>query len=156
MPHTLTRRYNPVETRVNNMEKFEFRNIYFWVHTSFSAVSIAFFLSLLSAQQATIDALSIEVASMFFCISAISNAGLSLFLALFGQIDMYVNRIYFTLYPWLDLNSLPAISIYSFIFGIIFLFGYYSYFFAFIAVIVIFYTANRIQSEIKKANDDAF
>lgn len=138
------------------MEKFDFRNIYFWVHTSSSAVSIAFFLSLLSAQQTTIDALSIKIASIFFCISVISNAGLSLFLALFGHIDMYVNRIYITLYPWLHLNSLPAISIYSFIFGIISLFSYYSCFFSFIAVIAIFYIGNRIQSEIKKANAEGF
>ena len=138
------------------MEKFEFRSIYFWVHTSFSAVSIGFFLSLLSAQPTTINALSIKFASVFFCISIILNASLSLFLALFGNIKCYVNRIYYTLYPWNDLGSLPAIAIYSFMFGMISLFSYYSYFYAFTAVIAIFYTGNRIQFQVNKANADVF
>ncbi len=154
--HTLTGRYNPSKIRVNSMEKFEFRTIYFWVHTSFSAVSVAFFLSLLSAQPTTINALSIKFASVFFCISVILNASLSLFLALFGNIKGYVNRIYYTLYPWNDLGSLPAISIYSFMLGMISLFSYYSYLYAFTAVITIFYTGNRIQSQVNKANAEAF
>jgi len=134
------------------MEKFEFRSIYFWVHTSFSAISIAFFLSLLSTQPTTINALSIQCASVLLCISVILNAGLSFFLALFGNIEIYVNRIYHTLYPWNHPGSLPAISIYSFILGMISLFSYYSYLYAFTAVIAIFYTGYCIQSQVKKAN----
>jgi hypothetical protein len=136
------------------MERLELKETYFWVHTSFSAVSMAFFLGLLGAQQTTIDTLSIEIASVFFCISVISNAGLALFLIMFGRIGMYVNRIYLTIYPWQHLNSLPAISIISFILGIIFLFGYYSYCFSFIAVIVIFYTGYSIQSKMYEANNE--
>ncbi|UQA50946.1 hypothetical protein [Vibrio sp. ED002] len=135
------------------MEKFEFRSVYFWLHTSFSAVSIAFFLSLLSAQPATTDTFSIKCASVLFCISVILNAGLSIFLALFGNIKGYVNRIYHTLYPWNELSSLPAIAIYSFILGIIFLFSYYSWFYALTGVIAILYAGNYIQSQVNKANE---
>lgn len=138
------------------MEKFEFRSIYFWVHTSFSAVSIAFFLSLLSAQPTTINALSIKFASVFFCVSVILNASLSLFLALSGNISSYVNRIYYTVFPWNQLGSLPAISIYSFMFGILSLFSYYSFLYSFAAIVAIFYAGNRIQSQVNKANADLF
>ena len=103
--------------------------IYFWLHTSFSAVSIAFFLSLLSANTATIDTWSIKFASVLFCISVILNSGLSMFLACFGENDIYFHAIYPTHYPWYEPKSLPGIAIYIFILGIIFLFGYYSWFY---------------------------
>ena len=139
------------------MEKFEFRSsIYFWLHTSFSAVSIAFFLSLLSANPDTIDTWSIKFASVLFCISVILNSGLSMFLAYFGKIEIYVNPIYYTLYPWNELRSLPAIAIYSFILGIIFLFGYYSWFYAFTGVIAILYTGLHLQSKVNQANNGLF
>ena len=134
------------------MGKFDFRNIYFWMHTSFSAVSIAFFIGLLSAESTTIDALSIKIASVLFCISVVLNSGLSLFLAFFGNAAIYVNRVYITTFAWNEINSLPAISIFSFIFAVIALFSYYSYLYIVITIVMMFYTAIRIQSIIHKVN----
>jgi len=138
------------------MGKFDFRNIYFWIHTSFAAVSIAFFIGLLSAGSTTTDALSIEIASVLFCISVVSNSGLSLFLAFFGNGAIYVNRVYITIFPWNEISSLPAISVLSFISAVISLFSYYSYLYMAITIGMIIYTANFLQSIIHKANVASF
>ena len=131
------------------------KSIYLLIHTSFSTLSIAFFIGLLSADKSTINALSIEIASVFFCISIVLNAGLSIFLMIFGDIRIYVNRVYTTIFPWNDFG-LPALAIFSFVLAVLVLFSYYSCAYVFIAIIAIVWTSMHIQSIIKKANAVSF
>lgn len=131
----------------------DFGSIYFWMHSSFSALSIGYFLSLLSASSQTQEALAISFASICFCISLIVNSGMAIFLLWFGDSEAMINRIY-PLYPWHNLKSVPTIAIISFLVGLIFLLGFYSYWLVLLAIaasvivyIVIYNTLHTLMDE---------
>lgn len=112
-----------------------FGSIYFWIHSSFSALSIGYFLSLLSASPQTQESLAINFASISFCVSLIINSGMAFFLLWFGDTDDMINRVY-SLYPWQNLKSVPTIAIISFLLGLVFLLGFYSYWLVLLAIAV--------------------
>lgn len=115
------------------MNNNDFGSIYIWVHSSLAAFSIGYFLSLLSASSQTQQDLIIVFASVLFCISLITNAGMAFFLVWFGHSEDMINRMY-SLYPWHDFKSVPSIAIMSFFSGLMFLLGFYSFWLAVLAI----------------------
>lgn len=111
----------------------DFRSIYFWIHSSFAALSVGYFLSLLSASPHAQEALIISFASIAFCTSLIMNSGMAIFLLWFSVSEEMINRVY-PLYPWHNLKSLPTIAIISFLVGLFLLLGFYSYWLVLLAV----------------------
>jgi hypothetical protein len=108
------------------MIKKDIHHMYFWAHSSFSAISLAFFLSLLTASTQVIDDFSISIASVLFCISLFSNAMMAAFLV----------RLY-ALYPWWNIFSVPTLAMTSFLLGLFSLLSFFSLWLTALAVCVV-------------------
>lgn len=119
------------------MIKKDIHHMYFWVHSSFSAISLAFFLSLLTASTQVIDDFSISIASVLFCISLFSNAMMAAFLVWPSSLDETLfNRLY-ALYPWWNIFSVPTLAMTSFLLGLFSLLSFFSLWLTALAVCVV-------------------
>ncbi|MBY7810952.1 hypothetical protein [Vibrio fluvialis] len=131
-----------------------FSSIYIWVHSTFAATSIAFFLSLLSASAEVQDSLPIELASVFFCASLIINSGLAFVLIWFGEFKEFINRLY-PLYPWRRASSVPSVAIISFVLGLVCLLVFYSFWLSVVSVVVTSVVYIKVGSIYNGVIDDA-
>ncbi|NOI75326.1 hypothetical protein F0224_06520 [Vibrio coralliilyticus] len=110
-----------------------FSSVYIWLHSSFAAISVAFFLSLLSASSQTQVANEIVLSGFFFSISLVLNSGLAFTLVWFEESEL-VNRLY-PLFPWQNLKSLPSVAILTFLTGLLCFLSFYSFWFAVAALV---------------------
>ena len=110
------------------MIKKDIHHMYFWAHSSFSAISLAFFLSLLTASTQVIDD---------FSISLFSNAMMAAFLVWPSSLDETLfNRLY-ALYPWWNIFSVPTLAMTSFLLGLFSLLSFFSLWLTALAVCVV-------------------
>ncbi|WP_058119056.1 hypothetical protein [Photobacterium kishitanii] len=129
----------------------KFKTLFSWIHSVFAAISVTFFLALLSAGNNTINSPEIVLASVFFCISLPLNSCLSFFMLFVGENEELINNIYPHGPMWGLQKTIPTIAWYSFLLGIFFLISFYSYWFAFLSAGAFVYTFSYLKNTIVNA-----
>ncbi len=105
--------------------------LYLWVHSALAATSITFFLALLSADPSTQNATEILLTSFFFTISLILNSLISIYFVWLRDAGDVLNSIFKQKKAFWVIK----IGVSSFLFGLIFLLSYYSFWFVVVAIL---------------------
>ncbi|HAS6199605.1 TPA: hypothetical protein I7171_22895 [Vibrio vulnificus] len=130
-----------------------------WIHSSFAASSMAFFLAQMSATEATKDHMSIWLASICISISLVLNSGLAFLMLSFKEPRDLVR--YVLLEKRVSLRTFK-LALVSFVLGVVFLVSYYSVLATILMVLVGFLVLpgivgeliNRFKDEIELVNKE--
>ncbi|EKO3937444.1 hypothetical protein F7U68_003544, partial [Vibrio metschnikovii] len=102
-----------------------------WMYSSFAASSMAYFLALFSAGENVSTSYVLMLATILFSISLIFNASMAFFIVSVQKDGELIHLLNISKY----FRTVPMISIYSFVLGLVLLVGYFSIFAA-LAVII--------------------
>ncbi|HDY7896915.1 TPA: hypothetical protein RQK51_004539, partial [Vibrio vulnificus] len=127
------------------MNKGNLSFLILWIHSSFAASSMAFFLAQMSATEATKEHMSILLASICISVSLVLNSGLAFLTLSFKEPKDMVR--YVLLKKRVPLRTFK-IAIVSFMLGIVFLVSYYSILATMLMVLVGFLVLPGIVGEL--------